>query len=42
MNIIKEQVDFIASNPHSDAESVLDDPSSLVGKETSQISDRFW
>ena len=30
--IIKELADFIATNPHSDAETVLGDPSSLVGK----------
>ena len=31
--IIKELADFIADNPHSDAESILGHPSALVGKE---------
>lgn len=31
--IIKELADFIAANPHSGLETVLGDPSSLVGKE---------
>ena len=30
---IKELADFIGTNPHSDAETVLGDPSSLVEKE---------
>ena len=31
--IIKELIDFIAANPHSDKETVLGDPSFLVGQE---------
>ena len=31
--IIKELADFFAANPHSGLETVLGDPSSLVGKE---------